>query len=104
MRKARPLRPRPSNAARGRDVDQHLDRNSLDNAHHSPRGFAGSDPIPMMVANTRPLESGSTELNQTLVVSFCLSMIFSEKPLSTFPDHAQAGPDSAAFGARVTVA
>ena len=45
----------------------------------------------MMVANTRPLESGSTELNQTLVVSFCLSMIFSEKPLSAFPDQLKQG-------------
>src|SRR6266516_2753491 len=89
MRKARPLRPRPSNAARGRDVDQHLDRNSLDNAHRSPKGFTGSDPIPMIVANTRPLESGSTELNQTLVVSFCLSMIFSENrfpPIGSWPE------------------
>src|SRR5258706_12355448 len=55
MRKARPLRPRPSNAPRGRDVDQHLDRNSLDNAHRSPKGFTGSDPIPLIEANTRPL-------------------------------------------------
>src|SRR5258705_8172707 len=55
MRKVRPLLPRPSNAPRGRDVDQHLDRNALDNAHRSPKEFTGSDPIPMIEANTRLL-------------------------------------------------
>jgi len=39
---------------RVRDADQHLDRNSLDNAR-GPKGFAGLDPIPVIVANTRLL-------------------------------------------------
>ena len=33
-------------------------------------------------------------LNQTLALSSCLSMIFSEKPVSTFPDHALDWPDA----------
>jgi hypothetical protein len=34
------------------------------------------------------LESDSAVLNQTPRLLLCLSMIFSEKPVSTFPDHA----------------
>jgi hypothetical protein len=36
-----------------------------------------------------PLESDSTELNQTPALAFCLSMIL--RPVSTFPDHAPTG-------------
>src|SRR4051812_14721265 len=46
----------------------------------------------------RPANSDSTELNQTLALSYCLSMISAQtlrvcregKPVSTFPDHALA--------------
>ena len=37
-----------------------------------------------------PPESDSTKLNQTLALSFCLSMIFSENRFPLFPDHAPA--------------
>jgi HPt (histidine-containing phosphotransfer) domain-containing protein len=40
---------------------------------------------------------GSTKLNQTLAVSFCLSMMFSQKPASTFPGHALARSGSTRY-------
>src|SRR5205823_12266094 len=60
-------------------------------------GAAGFEPTTCSTQNCRATrlrytpntpEHDSTELNHALALSFCLSTIFSENRVSTFPDHA----------------